>query len=96
MHVLDQQTFTMDEAGLTALLDHLGIDPMWRKQFRPGKGPKPVISARQASLVVEKVKLETSLLTVVANGQTLLEVHVSQLGEVLHARTLFGWTLEAR
>lgn len=92
--VLDRRTFTTDEAGLTALLDHLEIDPMWRKQFRPGQGPKPVISARQASLMVENVKLETALLTVVVNGQTVLEVHVSQLGEVLQVRTLLGWTLE--
>jgi hypothetical protein len=93
--VVDQQSFSMDEAGLTALLDHFEIDPMWRRQFRPGRGPKPVLTARQASLVVENVKLETSLLTVLLNGQTLLEVHVSQLGEVLQAR-LFGWTLDVR
>jgi hypothetical protein len=94
--VLDRQTFTTDEAGLTALLDHFDVDPMLRKQFRPGSGPKPVISARQASLVLQNVKLETSLLTVVVNGQTLIEVHISQLGEVLHARTMFGWTLDDR
>jgi hypothetical protein len=95
-NVVDQQTYSTDEAGLTALLDHLEIDPMWWKQFRSGHGPKPVITARQASLVVENVKLETSLLTVIVNGQTLLEVHLSQLGEVLQARTLFGWTLDVR
>jgi hypothetical protein len=94
--VLDRQTFTTDEAGLTDLLDHFDVDPTLRKQFHPGQGPKPVISARQASLVVENVKLETSLLSVVVNGQTLIEVHISQLGEVLQARTLFGWTLDER
>lgn len=95
-NVIDQQTFATDEAGLNSLLDHLEIDPLWRKQFRPGHGPKPVISARQSSLVVENVKLETALLSVVVNGQTLIEVHLSQLGEVLQARTLFGWTLDVR
>lgn len=94
--IIDEQAFTTDEAGLTALLDHFEIDPMWRKQFQPGHGPKPVISARQASLEVDNVKLETALLTVVVNGQTLLEVHLSQLGEVLQAKTLFGWTLDVR
>jgi hypothetical protein len=94
--VVDRQTFSTDEAGFTALLDHFEIDPMWRKQFHPGHGPKPVISARQASLVVDNVKLETALLTVIVNGQTLLEVHLSQLGEVLQAKTLFGWTLDVR
>jgi hypothetical protein len=95
-NVIDRQAFSTDEAGLTALLDHFEVDPIWRKQFRPGAGPKPVLSARQASLVVENVKLETWLLTVVVNGQTLLEVHISELGEVLQARTLFGWTLDVR
>jgi hypothetical protein len=94
--VLDRQTFTTDEAGLTALLDYFGVDPIWRKQFHTGQGPKPVVAARQASLVLQNVKLETSLLTVVVNGQTLIEVHISQLGEVLQARTLFGWTLDDR
>lgn len=92
--VIDRQEFSTDEAGLNTLLDHFDVDPIWRKQLRPGQGPKPSISARQASLVVDNVKLETALLSVVVNGQTLLEVHLSQFGEVLQARTLFGWTLD--
>lgn len=94
--LLDQQTFTMDEAGMNALLDHLGVDEMWRKELRPGRAPKPEISARQAWLTIDHTKLETYLLTVVLNGQTLIEAHVSQLGEVLQARTIFGWTLDVR
>jgi hypothetical protein len=94
--VFDRQSFTTDEAGLTALLDHFEIDPMWRNQFRMGQAPKPVVTAREASLVLQNVKLETSLISVVVNGQTLIEAHVSQLGEVQQARTLFGWTLDDR
>ena len=94
--LVDEQTFTLDEAGLNRLLDHLGVDQMWLKQLKPGHGPKPELTARQASLVIDNMKIETWLLTVVVNGQTLIEAHVSQLGEVLQARTIFGWTLDVR
>jgi hypothetical protein len=33
------------------------------------------------------------MVTVEQSGQTLLEFHLSQLGQILHVRTLIGYTL---
>ena len=37
--------------------------------------------------------MQTYLVTVQQNGQVLLEFHVDQLGKILHAKTLIGYTL---
>jgi hypothetical protein len=86
--------FTLDEAGLNKLLGQWGLDPQVVKGFSPG-GMKmaPEITARMTKLVIRNEQLETYLVTVSNQGQTLLEMHVSQLGQILQAKTLIGWEL---
>jgi hypothetical protein len=37
--------------------------------------------------------MDTYLVTVESNGQTLLECHVDQLGRIVHVSTLVGFSL---
>jgi hypothetical protein len=48
--------------------------------------------ARLSSLSVHGGQMDTYLVTVESNGQTLLECHVDQLGRIVHASTLLGYT----
>ena len=53
------------------------------------------VKARQSSLEVPGGTMDTYLVTVENNGQTLLECHVDELGRVVKATTLLGYTLVA-
>ncbi len=89
------QSFTLDEAGARALLEQLGVDPTLLGTLRAtAAATPPTLSAQQSSLEFRGERVETWLVTVAHNGQTLLELHLSQLGQVLRAKTLVGWTLE--
>jgi hypothetical protein len=45
-------------------------------------------------MLLKGEKVETLLVTLQVNEQTLMEAQVSQLGQVLQAKTLTGWTVE--
>jgi hypothetical protein len=91
---VDRQDFTLDESGARAALEHAGIDPSivpisWKQ---PSAGTFST-KARLSSLAVHGGQLDTFLVTVESNGQTLLECHIDQLGRVVRATTLLGYTL---
>lgn len=92
--VMDQQDFALDEEGLRGLLNHLGVDETFQRQFSPSQASKPEVTARQASIDFRGTRLETYMLTLTMNTQTLLTVHVSQIGEILRAESIVGWKLE--
>jgi hypothetical protein len=93
---IDTQRFTMDEAGLRKLLDRVGIDPVVLQTVSAqAKGTAPRLFAHRSSMRLHDEKVDTLQVTAEMNGQTLLELHVSQLGQILHAKTITGWTLEA-
>ncbi len=89
-----EQEFTLDEAGLNAVLARWGVGSEWTRHLSAGRGAiAPVLTARQARLHAHGEELETFLVTIKNQGQTLLEMHVSQLGQILKAKTLVGWEL---
>jgi hypothetical protein len=56
--------------------------------------PKFEVSAQSSSLVINGQKLETFLLSIKAGGQSVVEAHLSQLGQVLSAQVpVLGWKL---
>lgn len=55
----------------------------------------PVIKARQSTLNWRGEKTETFVVTIEQNGQMLVEAHISQLGQVLMARTVLGYSLRS-
>lgn len=91
--VLDERTYTLDAAGLRKALGELSLDPALLRNVPVAHATPPRISAHLSSLRIRDEWAETFLLTIEHGGQTWLECHVSQLGQVLHARTLPGWTL---
>jgi hypothetical protein len=93
--VIDSQSFTMDEEGLRKLMNRAGIDATVLQTFSiPTQGTPPRFTAHRSSLRLKDEKIDTLLVSAEMNGQTLLEFHVSQLGQVLHVKTITGWTLE--
>lgn len=84
--------FSFDEAGVSVWLREQGIDPALVKSLsNPNSAPMQA-SARQASLTIRDEKIDTWLVSVEQGGQTMLEAHVSQLGQILRLRTFLGYS----
>ena len=94
--IVDETAFTLDEAGFNLLMSRAGIDPMMVQQLKASQSQLPQfdVSAQSSSFTVSGQKLETFLLTMKAAGQSMFEVQLSQLGQVLDARApALGWKL---
>jgi len=87
------RTYTLDEDGLQTALRE--IDPSLPQMIRSqtkSMAP-PVVRALQSSMLIHGQRLDTYLVTIEQSGQTLLEFDVSQLGQILRAKTLIGYSL---
>ena len=89
----EAREFTLDERGAREIFQHLGLDPTLLPVTAGAHAPVPIVKAAQSTLAIHGERIETYLVTIESNGQTWLECHVSQLGQVLSARTLLGYTL---
>ena len=90
---LESHQFTLDEAGLKKVLAQVDLDPALYDTFRSSSRATPIITAQQSSINIHHERIETYLIEVRQGGQTLIEAHISQLGQVLRMRTLVGYTL---
>ena len=89
-------TYTLDDAGLQTALREMAIpDPsmlaLLQGQTR-GLTP-PVIKALQSSMLIHGERIDTYLVTIEQSGQTLLEFDVDQLGHILRAKSVIGYSL---
>ena len=86
-------TYTLDDAGLQQALRDIdpAIPAMIQGQTR-SMAP-PVIRALQSSMLIRGEPIDTYLVTIEQSGQTLLEFDVDQLGHILRAKTLIGYSL---
>lgn len=91
--LLDERTYTLDETGLRKVLGELSLDPALLRSVPVSQAAPPRVTAHLSALRIREEWAETFLIKIEHGGQTWLECHVSQLGQVLHARTLPGWTL---
>jgi hypothetical protein len=89
----EQRDFTLDAAGIRSVAQQFGLDPALLDAAQSPHAEKPVVKAYQAFLEIHGGKIDTFLVTVEQSGQTLLEFHVDQLGRILLARTLVGYSL---
>ena len=89
---LEQEDYALDESGLKKVLKQLDLDPALYESVR-GSATVPVVSARQDSLTIPEGRIETFLVSVKQGGQTLLEVHVNQLGVIALVKTLVGYSM---
>ncbi len=91
--VLEEETFTLDEFGAQKAMKHFGIDPNIVRAASGNSGAKPLITAQQSSLRIRGESTETYLVLVRQNGQTLCEIQVSQIGQILDVKTFLGYRL---
>lgn len=93
--VMETRDFTLDEAGLRGLVERMGGElPVLPPMGAAAGMSAPVLHAQVASLRLRGEPIATYLLTLEYNGQTLGELHLSQLGQVLQVRTLLGWMMD--
>jgi hypothetical protein len=92
--VISEGDYTLDEVGARQLLEQMGIEPSLLGALH---GPSPGLSlqyrARASSLKIKDERVDTYLASIEQAGQTLAEIHISQLGQVLKVTTLPGYTL---
>lgn len=96
--VMMSRPYSLDPAGRAALLQQANISPdmiaMIQGAMASAGAQDPlVIGARQATLDFQGTPIETSLVTFRQGMQRLMEIHISQLGQVLHADTMLGYSL---
>ncbi|MES2571045.1 MAG: hypothetical protein V4710_13440, partial [Verrucomicrobiota bacterium] len=89
----ETRAYTLDEAGASSMIKDLGIDPTMARAVGSTNSIRPEISARQSSLQIHGERADTYLITVTQSGQTLLDAHVSQIGQLLSIKTFLGYTL---
>ena len=93
---VEWQDYTLDERGARTALEQVELDvscyiAISTKQQTAASFD---IKARQSTLDVPGGRMDTYLVTVLeSNNQTLLECHVDQLGRIVQATTLLGYTL---
>ena len=93
-HLVNETSFTLDEAGFGTLMSRAGVPEMLMKQLKASQSeiPKFEFAAQSSSTILSGQKLSTFLLTLKAGGQNLIEAQVSQLGQVLSAQApMLGW-----
>ena len=92
--LLDQRSISLDEKGLHTALQEL-VDPALLEmvQGQTRTMAAPVIKAHLSTMLIHGERIDTYLVTIEQNGQTLLAADVSQLGQILRAKTLIGYTL---
>jgi hypothetical protein len=92
---IERQDYTLDERGARSALEQVGFDASLLPIAKRNVPSAVEVKARQSTLDVPGGRMDTYLITVESNGQTLIECHVDQLGRIVHANTLVGYTLSA-
>jgi len=82
--VAEDRSFPLNEKGARSALEEFGFDP----EILPALSVRRVepefkTTARLAKFPVREGEIDTYLVTVESNGQTLLEGHVDQLGRIV-------------
>lgn len=94
--VIDEGEIPTDQGALSGIARQMNLGPNLDALVKQGGSQTPpVIHARQSSLRWRGEKTDTFLITIEQNGQTLIEAHISQLGQVLHATTILGYMLRS-
>lgn len=95
-HVINEGEMPMGQGALTGLANQLNLGANLDALVQQGQTQTPpVIRARQSSLTWRGDKTDTYLVTVEQDGQMLIEAHFSQLGQMLLAKTVLGYTLRS-
>lgn len=92
---IKKSSFTADAAGLSSLLrDELGVDSSFIQNIHSNIAA-PTLSAKQTEIKIHTEKTVAYLLTVKQGEIVAAEIYVSQLGQILSAKTILGYTFNA-
>lgn len=91
---IDHASFPLDDIGTGAALHRLGVD-MGAIATLQANLAAPTITAKQSELKIRSAKIDAYQLTVRQGDSVLADIYVSQLGQILMARTLFGYTFSS-
>ena len=93
---LERGSFTMDNKGITSLLERSGIPVGLLQTLLSNQSamPEPELTARQSTLKMNGESISTFVIAASAGGQMVLEGHITQLGQMLRAQApLLGYKL---
>lgn len=87
----------LDSGQAAAALAGLGVDLTGVMALRKSLGgdAAPIFTAKQAKLPVRSENIEVYQITMRQGGATMADIFISQLGQVLLVKTVFGYTLSA-
>lgn len=89
--VFKHSTIPLSQEGASTLLrEELGIDPGMMQSIPVSIGP-PTLTAKQTELKIRRENVVAYLLTLKSGETTIAEIYVSQLGQVLTAKTFLGY-----
>lgn len=85
---IEQNQLSLDENGLSGLLGHAGLGPVSLPQLKAAGAQMspPEFITQTSSLQLNGETVSTYLFIMKVEGQTIIEAHLSQLGQVLRAQ----------
>jgi|GEM_PF-1141405 len=89
-------TYSLDKKGFESLLQENGTDATILAQLQGASGqmPPPVFVAQESSVNLNGETVSSYLLAMKMGDQTIVDIHISQIGQVLKANApLFGFQL---
>jgi len=90
----DRETIPLDQETPNTILSALNLDPSVVHQFQGGINT-PTVSARENQITLHNEAVDVYELTVKEGDLEVANIYVSQLGQVLLVKTVFGYTLRA-
>ena len=97
--VIKELDVEMTESGLTSLARQFGANAdfftlVQQARVQAQTQAQPTVRARYSTMRYRGENTETFLVSVEQKGQTLVQCQFSQLGQILQARTILGYTLQ--
>lgn len=87
-------TLALDAENVPATLRQFGLDPSVFASLRQNVSP-PTVAARRSRLRIRGEEIDVYLLSIRQGETVMLDCYVSQLGQVLMAKTPFGYAFAA-
>lgn len=94
---ITQSSLPLDSDGASSALLQLGIDPTILANLRENFASlaSPTMTAKQSELKIRNEKIDAYQLTVRQGDAVIADIYVSQLGQILLAKTPLGFTLSS-
>lgn len=93
--LVKEQTFPLSEAGISTLMAEMGMDAALLPSFTSVASSEiPTFRAQHTRLDIRGDEVDAYAVQGTYNGQTLFEAHVTELGNVIDAKSILGWNLQ--